>query len=474
MAGPIAGTVTYNNPQTGTVGTFGTTTGSGTQTYGVLVAAPSGSIVKLTDFTFYWQGDGTIPYQVAVYAWNGSHATGSAVFSGNYSMTGTGSMQPVTTTIPGGATLTGGETYVLFFTTSDPGSVALSTGAGSWFFGTADNLLPNDEGGDFVWYNNGTDYGLLFSSTWDNTGDGYYGALIADFTTGGPTATTTTVTRTAGGSPATYGSLLTFQAVASPDPGDGSTITFYTNGVAFGTATTISGTASLTENNLAYSGGSAFTVTATFAGNSNYATSTGTLSGGQQVNQASLSITANNDTKIYGATKTYGAGSAAFSSSGLQNGETIGSVTLASSGAVATAGATTYAITPSATTGGTFNANNYSITYNAGTLVVQPAALTIIGIDATRPYGTTNPVFAVTGNGFVNGDSLANLSGTLSVSFTDTNKVAESVDTNTPVGVYDVIPSGLTSANYNIAFTNGTITIVPASLIVTANNLANT
>jgi len=66
-------------------------------------------------------------------------------------------------------------------------------------------------------------------------------------------------------------------------------------------------------------------------------------------------------------------------SSGFAEQETIGSVTLASSGAAASAGVagSPYAITPSAATGGTFNASNYSITYNKRTLTVNPKALTV-------------------------------------------------------------------------------------------------
>ncbi|NDB89047.1 MAG: hypothetical protein EB164_09110, partial [Thaumarchaeota archaeon] len=82
------------------------------------------------------------------------------------------------------------------------------------------------------------------------------------------------------------------------------------------------------------------------------------------VNKKALSITANADTKTYGQTKTYGSGSTAFTSSGLANSETIGSVTITdtNSGGVATASVSgTYVLTPSAATGGTFNANNYRI-----------------------------------------------------------------------------------------------------------------
>ena len=102
-------------------------------------------------------------------------------------------------------------------------------------------------------------------------------------------------------------------------------------------------------------------------------------SGTLTVNPATLSITATADSKTYGQTKAYGAGSTAFTSSGLQNGETIGSVTLTDSGSGGSAAAAvgTYTLTPSAATGGTFTAGNYAITYATGKLTVSQAALTV-------------------------------------------------------------------------------------------------
>jgi hypothetical protein len=85
----------------------------------------------------------------------------------------------------------------------------------------------------------------------------------------------------------------------------------------------------------------------------------------------SLAITANNQSKPFGATLTF-AGTE-FSPVGLQNGETIGSVTLASSGASSGAAVGTYDITISNATGGTFATSNYSISYSTGTLTVNKA-----------------------------------------------------------------------------------------------------
>ena len=109
--------------------------------------------------------------------------------------------------------------------------------------------------------------------------------------------------------------------------------------------------------------------------------------GSVTINAAPLDITANGDSKIYGQVKTYGAGSTAFTTGAgqLQNNETIGSVTITDTngGGLATAPAGgTYALTPSAATGGTFSISNYKVTYHAGTL-------TVLGPGVYASYGTT-------------------------------------------------------------------------------------
>jgi hypothetical protein len=95
------------------------------------------------------------------------------------------------------------------------------------------------------------------------------------------------------------------------------------------------------------------------------------------VGAAELKVTANAQNKTYGQILTFGSGSTQFTATGLQNGETIGSVTLGVSGngGAATAAVGSYTITPSAATGGTFNAGNYSITYATGLLTVVPLPL---------------------------------------------------------------------------------------------------
>ena len=92
------------------------------------------------------------------------------------------------------------------------------------------------------------------------------------------------------------------------------------------------------------------------------------------ITPTALTVTASNQSKTYGQSLTFGSGSTLFTSNGLQNGETIGNVTLICAGGDAEAGAMSYPITPSAATGGSFSASNYAIDYEAGTLTVDAAA----------------------------------------------------------------------------------------------------
>jgi Tol biopolymer transport system component len=94
---------------------------------------------------------------------------------------------------------------------------------------------------------------------------------------------------------------------------------------------------------------------------------------------------------------------------------------------------------------------------------VSPASLTITASDATKVYGDPNPPFAVQYDGFVNGEMASVLSGSLSIA---------APAATSRVGTYtgQLVPSGLTSANYAITYVNGTLTITPAPITVTVND----
>jgi hypothetical protein len=179
------------------------------------------------------------------------------------------------------------------------------------------------------------------------------------------------------------------------------------------------------------------------------------------INGAALAITANSASKVYGQTATFLG--TAFTSTGLLNGDAVAGVTLTSTGAVATAAVGSYAITPSAAVG--TGVGNYTITYTAGTLTVNPASLTITANNASKIYGQTATFLgtAFTSSRLLNADTIS------SVTLTSTGVVATAA-----VGSYAITPSaavGMGLNNYIIAYTPGTLTVVKASTVdsITSN-----
>ena len=71
-----------------------------------------------------------------------------------------------------------------------------------------------------------------------------------------------------------------------------------------------------------------------------------------------------------------------------------------------------------------------------------------------------DPTFTAGYSGFVSGEGPSNLLGTLAFQVRDqvTNAVV-AVGPSTPAGKYDIVPSGLSSANYAINFVNGALTV---------------
>jgi hypothetical protein len=86
---------------------------------------------------------------------------------------------------------------------------------------------------------------------------------------------------------------------------------------------------------------------------------------------------------------------------------------------------------------------------------VGPALLTATANSATKVFGAPLPAFSAGYSGFVNGDTVSDLAGTLTLSTTGTPA--------SPAGTYNITPGGLSSADYDITFAPGTLTIVPAA-----------
>ena len=117
-----------------------------------------------------------------------------------------------------------------------------------------------------------------------------------------------------------------------------------------------------------------------------------------------------------------------------------------------------YQITPSGLTSA-----NYAIAFVNGTLAVTPASLTVTAAHAAKTYGSADPIFAVSYQGFAAGEGPSNLAGSLLFA---TNEPGAG---NAPVGSYQITPFGFSSGNYAITFVRGALDVTQAPLMVTAN-----
>jgi hypothetical protein len=183
------------------------------------------------------------------------------------------------------------------------------------------------------------------------------------------------------------------------------------------------------------------------------------VNGTLHINTKAASVTANNRSKTYGQTVSF-AGTE-FTTSGFVNSDTVTSVTLTSSGAVATATVTTpgpdYSIVPSDAVGS--GLGNYTFTYNNGTLHIDTATLTITATNRSKIFGatytptTTYPSSDFTVNGLLNSDSVS------SITLTCAGYAAAALPQPTP---YTVTPSaavGTGLGNYAISYVTGQFTI---------------
>ncbi|OCX53028.1 hypothetical protein BEL04_01550 [Mucilaginibacter sp. PPCGB 2223] len=256
----------------------------------------------------------------------------------------------------------------------------------------------------------------------------------------------------------------------------GATLTGATGSTAF-TSTGLVNSETIGSVTVAYGTGSAATAAVnTYTGQVTPSAATGgTFTAGNYnitynngaiiVGKANLTITANNVSKVYGVAITGASGSTAFTSTGLANSETIGSVTIAyGTGSAANAAGGTYtgSVVASAATGGTFAAANYNITYAAGNITVTPVTLTVTVNNATKVYGAANPAFTVNYAGFITGDNAASLTTQPTVTTTAT--------ATSGVGNYTLTAAGGVSSNYTFVYSGtGTLAITPAPLTITAD-----
>jgi filamentous hemagglutinin family protein len=186
------------------------------------------------------------------------------------------------------------------------------------------------------------------------------------------------------------------------------------------------------------------------AANYDFAYVPGTLT----ITRALLTVTAD------GKTREYGLANPALTStiSGLRNGDTASVVSglVLTTPATQASGVGSYAITAS---GG--SALNYDFAYVPGTLVINPATLTVAIDNKTRTYGAPNPALTASITGFRNGDTDQGVTGL---------RLTTGANARSNVGSYVITGSGATAANYRFDYVPGALTITKALLQVRVND----
>ena len=233
----------------------------------------------------------------------------------------------------------------------------------------------------------------------------------------------------------------------------------YTGLVNGDTAASLTTQPTLTTTATAASGvaGSPYSITASGAVDSNY--TIGYVAGNLTITQAPLTITANNQTKVYGAALP----ALTASYTGFVNGDTASSLTTPPTLTTTATAASSGAGSPYSIIASDAADSNYAISYVAGNLTITQAPLTITANNQTKVYGAALPTLTATYTGFVNGDTSASLTTgpTLSTTATSASNVSGSP--------YGITVSGAADSDYSISYVGGTLAVTPATLIYTAN-----
>ena len=184
------------------------------------------------------------------------------------------------------------------------------------------------------------------------------------------------------------------------------------------------------------------------------------VSGSLTITPVALTITADNQAKAYGAALP----TLTTSFSGFVNGDTAASLTTQPSLSTSATAASHVSGSPYAITASGAVDSDYTISYVSGTLTVTPVALTITANNRTKAYGGVLPTLTASYSGFVNGDSAASLT---TLPTLNTGATASSHVAGNP---YAIVASGAVDPDYTISYVDGSLTVTPVALTVTAND----
>jgi len=176
------------------------------------------------------------------------------------------------------------------------------------------------------------------------------------------------------------------------------------------------------------------------------------------ITPASLVLSASADARSYDGSPV-SVGSVGIA--GLQAGDSVSS--LSQSFDSANAGSRTLTVDTGYAINDGNGGNNYTVSFNTASGTIAPVALTIAANNDALTYNAAaySGGNGVTYSGFVNGETQAVLGGALSY--------AGSAQGAINVGSYAITPGGLTSGNYTISYVDGSLSISPAALLLSAS-----
>lgn len=145
---------------------------SDTTTYGQVITVPNNKH-SLNSFTFWWQNSttGSMVVRGEIYQWDGSKATGSAVFESDPRTISFKNSKFHKVVFPAVATVTPGAQYVVFASIDKDYEQCTDSYQLNW--GIVDDSVYG--GGTFVYQNNSGDESLWTTSSWTTS----YGADLA-------------------------------------------------------------------------------------------------------------------------------------------------------------------------------------------------------------------------------------------------------------------------------------------------------
>jgi hypothetical protein len=235
----------------------------------------------------------------------------------------------------------------------------------------------------------------------------------------------------------------------------------YTVTVTAGSLTVIPAVLTITANSQTKVYGAALpSLTASYAGFVNGDTSASLTT------QPALSTTAAAASHVLGSPYTITAGGAADADYTISY--VGGSLTVTQASLTITATAASHVSgSPYTITAGGAADTDYTISYVGGSLTVTQAPLTITANGQTKVYGAALPTLTASYSGFVNGDTSGSLTAQPTLGTTAT---AASCISGNP---YTITAGGAADADYTISYTSGTLSVLPDPTTVGVFNSAS-